>query len=181
MGPGGIPVAVLLLGCWAHGSPIILSSCPKKQSQKGVTKHVPDNLISRESHCWSSERRKMNRETQVQGEAERWVRTGADCTASHTQHNLPAPLSLHSKSHEGGHPAVQTVLDEMGASAGCTTLNQDQELVVGRPEAVYFYTPDGRGPCFVLEGLLSLLGPASASPPTRVHTDLASDVLCVCH
>lgn len=53
------------------------------------------------------------------------------------------------------HPAcqLQAVLDEMGASAGCTTVNQDDELVVARPEAVYFYSPDGRGPCFVFEGV----------------------------
>ena len=43
----------------------------------------------------------------------------------------------------------------MGAAPGCTTLTQDQDLVVGRPEAIYFYSPDGRGPCFVLEGMPS--------------------------
>ena len=47
---------------------------------------------------------------------------------------------------------LQAVLDEMGAPPGCTTTNQEGELVVGRPEAVYFYSPDGRGPCFVFEG-----------------------------
>ena len=54
------------------------------------------------------------------------------------------------------------MLDEMGAAPGCTTLNRDLDLVVGRPEAIYFYSPDGRGPCFVLEGV-----PFSvhASPP----------------
>lgn len=48
--------------------------------------------------------------------------------------------------------AVQAVLDEMGAEAGCTVVNHEGDLVVGRPEAVYFYTTDGRGPCFVFEG-----------------------------
>eukprot|EP01116_Phalansterium_solitarium_P000785 TRINITY_DN10648_c0_g1_i1.p1 TRINITY_DN10648_c0_g1~~TRINITY_DN10648_c0_g1_i1.p1 ORF type:complete len:1021 (-),score=472.43 TRINITY_DN10648_c0_g1_i1:124-3186(-) len=32
------------------------------------------------------------------------------------------------------------------------------ELAVARPEAVYFYTPDGRGPCFAFEGDKKLVG-----------------------
>lgn len=47
---------------------------------------------------------------------------------------------------------LQVVLDEAGAAPGCSTLDSEGELVVGRPEAVYFYSPDGRGPCFVFEG-----------------------------
>ena len=47
---------------------------------------------------------------------------------------------------------VQSVLDEMGADRDCTTLNPQGDLVVARPEAVYFYSIDGRGPCFVFEG-----------------------------
>lgn len=49
--------------------------------------------------------------------------------------------------------AGQVVLDEMGAERGATALDAAGQLVVGRPEAVYFYTPDGRGPCFVFEGV----------------------------
>lgn len=51
--------------------------------------------------------------------------------------------------------AGQVVLDEMGAERGATALDAAGQLVVGRPEAVYFYTPDGRGPCFVFEGVLN--------------------------
>lgn len=40
----------------------------------------------------------------------------------------------------------------MGADKDCTTLNPQGDLVVARPEAVYFYSVDGRGPCFVFEG-----------------------------
>ncbi len=40
----------------------------------------------------------------------------------------------------------------MGAERGATALDAEGQLVVARPEAVYFYTPDGRGPCFVFEG-----------------------------
>lgn len=53
--------------------------------------------------------------------------------------------------------ARQAVLDEMGAERGATALDSDGQLVVARPEAVYFYTPDGRGPCFVFEGALACL------------------------
>ena len=47
---------------------------------------------------------------------------------------------------------AQSLLDEMGADRDCTTLNPEGDLVVARPEAVYFYSVDGRGPCFVFEG-----------------------------
>ncbi|KAK9806296.1 hypothetical protein WJX72_009074 [[Myrmecia] bisecta] len=53
---------------------------------------------------------------------------------------------------------TKSVLDEMGAESGCTTLNHEGELIVGRPEAVYFYSVDGRGPCFVFEGRKQHLG-----------------------
>ena len=47
---------------------------------------------------------------------------------------------------------LQAGLDEAGAEAGCAVLNQEGELVVGRNEAFYFNTLDGRGPCFACEG-----------------------------
>lgn len=53
--------------------------------------------------------------------------------------------------------AVQVVIDEAGAAAECAVLNQDGELIVGRDEAFYFNTLDGRGPCFACEGITSLL------------------------
>lgn len=53
-------------------------------------------------------------------------------------------------------PVLQSVLDEMGAEPGCVAMNHQKELVVARPEAVYLYTVDGRGPCFVFDGEISL-------------------------
>lgn len=47
---------------------------------------------------------------------------------------------------------LQVVLDELGAAPGCCTESPQGDLVVARPEAVYFYSPDGRGPCFVIDG-----------------------------
>lgn len=47
----------------------------------------------------------------------------------------------------------RSLLDEMGAAKGSTTQNEAGDLVVARPEAVYFYSVDGRGPCFVFEGV----------------------------
>lgn len=48
--------------------------------------------------------------------------------------------------------AVQVPIDEAGARPGCAVVNQDGELIVGRDEAFYFNTLDGRGPCFACEG-----------------------------
>ncbi|GFO24686.1 vacuolar protein sorting-associated protein 11-like protein [Plakobranchus ocellatus] len=50
----------------------------------------------------------------------------------------------------------QTKLDDTGAEPGCivmTDASQDHQLVIGRPDAVYFYQPDGRGPCLAFEGV----------------------------
>ena len=47
---------------------------------------------------------------------------------------------------------MQSLLDEMGAERDSTAQNPSGDLVVARPEAVYFYSVDGRGPCFVFEG-----------------------------
>lgn len=48
----------------------------------------------------------------------------------------------------------QTVLDHHGCNPRCGILSdakQDHQFVVGRPDAVYFYQPEGRGPCFAFE------------------------------
>jgi len=58
----------------------------------------------------------------------------------------------------------QSLLDEMGADKDCTTLNPQGDLVVARPEAVYFYSVDGRGPCFVFEGM-NLPGASACGRP----------------
>ncbi|ORY06607.1 vacuolar protein sorting-associated protein 11 [Basidiobolus meristosporus CBS 931.73] len=48
---------------------------------------------------------------------------------------------------------IKQVLDEHGASLGCSTLSEpENDLIVGRDEAIYFYGPEGRGPCFAYEG-----------------------------
>jgi len=50
---------------------------------------------------------------------------------------------------------VQVTLDEAGAGPGCAVLNQEGDLIVGRDEAFYFTTLEGRGPCFACEGTLT--------------------------
>ena len=50
---------------------------------------------------------------------------------------------------------ARTVLDMHGCSLSCTTLSnhtQDHQFVIGRNDALYFYQPDGRGPCLAFEG-----------------------------
>ncbi|PVD32476.1 hypothetical protein C0Q70_07915 [Pomacea canaliculata] len=46
-------------------------------------------------------------------------------------------------------------LEQFGASRGNVVMSdnsQDYQLVIGRQDAVYFYQPDGRGPCLAFEG-----------------------------
>ncbi|CAM6101360.1 unnamed protein product [Calypogeia fissa] len=49
-------------------------------------------------------------------------------------------------------PPVKHMLDHLGGEGQSMTMSDKQELVVGRPEAVYFYEVDGRGPCWAFEG-----------------------------
>ncbi len=63
----------------------------------------------------------------------------------------------------------------MGAEPDSTTQNSSGDLVVARPEAVYFYSVDGRGPCFVFEGTIIHHPPPHAtyrllSTITALHT-----------
>lgn len=51
----------------------------------------------------------------------------------------------------------QELDDKNGCGVGCGVLSDDQEMVVGRKEAVYFYEPESRGRCFVFEGEKKLL------------------------
>ena len=60
---------------------------------------------------------------------------------------------------------MQALLDEMGAEKGCLAVNQDGQCIIGRQEAFYIYTPDGRGPCFVFEGGLEDVQGAQSHPP----------------
>lgn len=42
--------------------------------------------------------------------------------------------------------------------ANCSISSCDQELIIGRSEAVYFYEVDGRGPCWAFEGEKKFIG-----------------------
>ncbi|XP_041361621.1 vacuolar protein sorting-associated protein 11 homolog [Gigantopelta aegis] len=49
----------------------------------------------------------------------------------------------------------KTTLENFGVKQRCSVMSdasQDNQLVIGRPDAVYFYQPDGRGPCLAFEG-----------------------------
>ncbi|XP_012258670.2 vacuolar protein sorting-associated protein 11 homolog [Athalia rosae] len=49
----------------------------------------------------------------------------------------------------------KTVLDNMGCSRRCSVLaesTQGSHFMIGGDEAVYCYTPDGRGPCYAVKG-----------------------------
>ncbi|XP_010532982.1 PREDICTED: vacuolar protein-sorting-associated protein 11 homolog [Tarenaya hassleriana] len=54
-------------------------------------------------------------------------------------------------------PRLQT-LDQIGSSVYSVTMSDRLELIIGRPEAVYFYEVDGRGPCWAFEGEKKFLG-----------------------
>lgn len=46
-------------------------------------------------------------------------------------------------------------LDSMGCAKKCSVLAesiQDSHFMIGRNDAIYCYTPDGRGPCYAVEG-----------------------------
>ncbi|XP_034943521.1 vacuolar protein sorting-associated protein 11 homolog [Chelonus insularis] len=50
---------------------------------------------------------------------------------------------------------VKTVLDNIGCASRCSVLAetaQDSHFMIGRNDAVYCYTLDGRGPCYAVEG-----------------------------
>ncbi|KAG9302922.1 hypothetical protein G9A89_022339 [Geosiphon pyriformis] len=45
------------------------------------------------------------------------------------------------------------IIDEQGCDLGCAIMSDvTHDMVIARDEAIYFYTSDGRGPCFVYEG-----------------------------
>ncbi|MFS7921846.1 putative transcription factor C2H2 family [Helianthus anomalus] len=55
-------------------------------------------------------------------------------------------------------PASRQTLDQIGSNANSVAMNDRLELIIGRPEAVYFYEVDGRGPCWAFEGEKKFLG-----------------------
>ncbi|KAJ8748601.1 hypothetical protein K2173_007591 [Erythroxylum novogranatense] len=61
-------------------------------------------------------------------------------------------FSLHNQ------PPRRQTLDQIGCASNGVTMSDRSELVIGRPEAVYFYEIDGRGPCWAFEGEKKFLG-----------------------
>ncbi|CAM8900751.1 unnamed protein product [Rhodiola kirilowii] len=54
-------------------------------------------------------------------------------------------------------PRLQS-LDQIGSTVNSVTMSDRSELIIGRPEAVYFYEVDGRGPCWAFEGEKRFVG-----------------------
>ncbi|XP_043720547.1 vacuolar protein-sorting-associated protein 11 homolog [Telopea speciosissima] len=67
----------------------------------------------------------------------------------------PCSVSLFSLQEQ---PPKHQTLDNIGCALSCVTMSDRSELVLGRPEAVYFYEADGRGPCWAFEGEKKFLG-----------------------
>lgn len=72
------------------------------------------------------------------------------------------------------------MLDEQGCGLGCAVMNDQQEMIVGRDEAIYLYDPTGRGPCFAYDTPKSTLKWFKSSylvivsPPVTTSTHLSS-------
>lgn len=64
-------------------------------------------------------------------------------------------VSLFDMHHQ---PPTRHVLDQIGCGSNSVSMSDNQELVIGRTEAVYFYEVDGRGPCWAFEGEKLFLG-----------------------
>ncbi|CAA7024237.1 unnamed protein product [Microthlaspi erraticum] len=67
------------------------------------------------------------------------------------------PDSVSSFGMQAQPPRLQT-LDHIGSGVNTVTMSDRAELIVGRPEAVYFYEVDGRGPCWAFEGEKKFMG-----------------------
>ncbi|XAR68173.1 hypothetical protein NMG60_11003211 [Bertholletia excelsa] len=67
----------------------------------------------------------------------------------------PTSVSLFSLHSE---PYSRHTLDQIGCAANSVSMSDRSELIIGRPEAVYFYEVDGRGPCWAFEGEKKFLG-----------------------
>ncbi|XP_010244136.1 PREDICTED: vacuolar protein-sorting-associated protein 11 homolog isoform X1 [Nelumbo nucifera] len=67
----------------------------------------------------------------------------------------PSSVSLFSLQDQ---PPRRQTLDQIGCGANSVTMSDRLELIVGRPEAIYFYEVDGRGPCWAFEGEKKFLG-----------------------
>ncbi|KAK9896216.1 hypothetical protein P389DRAFT_76246 [Cystobasidium minutum MCA 4210] len=51
-----------------------------------------------------------------------------------------------------GHSAHATVMDDVGASLGCTTMLSSGEMVLAKDEAIFVYGTEGRGQSYFYEG-----------------------------
>ncbi|KAJ6257977.1 hypothetical protein Dda_7767 [Drechslerella dactyloides] len=57
-----------------------------------------------------------------------------------------------------GHIPPPRVLETTGCALGCLTLDESSgNILVARNDALYYYGPDGRGPCYAYEGSKSLI------------------------
>ncbi|KAJ2706987.1 Vacuolar protein sorting-associated protein 11 [Coemansia sp. IMI 203386] len=92
-------------------------------------------------------------------------------------------LVFDTSSASGGKSDVG-VLEERGCGIGCSQVNEDRELIVARDEAIYFYSVDGRGPCFAFDApkvllrrfkhylLLATAAPSSMVASTEIDSSL---------
>ncbi|KAL3525158.1 hypothetical protein ACH5RR_013530 [Cinchona calisaya] len=55
-------------------------------------------------------------------------------------------------------PPSGQIIDNIGSDVRSVAMSDRLELIIGRPEAVYFYEVDGRGPCWAFEGEKKFLG-----------------------
>ncbi|KAJ6811689.1 vacuolar protein-sorting-associated protein 11-like protein [Iris pallida] len=67
----------------------------------------------------------------------------------------PTSVSLFSLNSQ---PAKRQTLDQIGCGTNAVAMSDHLDLIVGRPEAVYFYEVDGRGPCWAFDGEKKFLG-----------------------
>ncbi|CAN1121102.1 Vacuolar protein-sorting-associated protein 11 homolog [Linum perenne] len=67
----------------------------------------------------------------------------------------PGSVSLFSLHNQ---PPRRHTLDQIGSTINSVAMSDRSELIIGRPEAVYFYEVDGRGPCWAFEGEKKFVG-----------------------
>ncbi|KAJ2910176.1 Vacuolar protein sorting-associated protein 11, partial [Coemansia aciculifera] len=76
-----------------------------------------------------------------------------------------------------GNKNEPSTLEERGCGIGCSLVNDENELIVARDEAIYVYTTEGRGPCFAFDAPKVLIRRfrhylllATAAPSTMAPT-----------
>ncbi|KAL8144386.1 hypothetical protein V2J09_017418 [Rumex salicifolius] len=67
----------------------------------------------------------------------------------------PSSVSLFNLQYQ---PVRKQTLDYIGCHVNGVAMSDRSELIIGRPEAVYFYEDDGRGPCWAFEGEKKFVG-----------------------